>query len=581
MRWRIITLVFVCLSYVIQISAQEVLERPEERDPAKAAQGRQQAADILIGVSPMKRAEINSWKMSHFGATDADYFAIEAHQAAVAQESDAAKANGTRLLSAPLARGWAYAESGGERGESRWPDFSNTDKYSNISFTLIRDIPYKPEPYGTSWRYGGFNYHHSYNSIEQPKSNQIRIQGNPDLKGLDLGTFFQTNLHFLEDFPAFMPDKPSKQPTLTSMNKVAIKPPSFSAIEALKEKADKPPPHSPISDSFAVTFARASRDTTIVTVFDLRRSVEEGGLRGYMFVTQGDTHEFASDLQRRLQQYAHPDNHSDIASILTLDQTFNTPGHGKSRKIRRIFLYGESELISDVVQICETEHCELIRRTNAPLELSDLERRLNVLSQRSIVSTPLTIVNGIPDSEEALKKMGPFLGRPEPWLKYREDVSSLLAATDHSDLATADELRNELIEGNNDVVLLFAHSRGGTAIFLGPEKLTVKEISEFPSRKRSTRRPRLAILFSCNTGQSPQQRKSFMGLGNSTEVDRLAQVLVKKGYFDRVLAPDHSFGPTEGLNVLQRLLNNPASTPNFHHWMNWAVNLIHGEHERG
>jgi hypothetical protein len=157
------------------------------------------------------------------------------------------------------------------------------------------------------------------------------------------------------------------------------------------------------------------------------------------------------------------------------------------------------------------------------------------------------------------------------WLAYRADVTSLLAATNRSELVTVDDLRKELIEGNNDVLLLFAHSDGGMTIYLGTEKLTVKDIQSFPDRQPSTRRPRLAILFSCDTGKGPQKVRSLMGLGRHSEVDRL----------DRVVAPDHSFGPVEGKTVLKRLLDNPAGIPNISRWANWAYNLIFGEKDKG
>jgi len=567
MRWRALILVFVCLSPVAQLCAQEVFDPPEVKDPVRAAEAKQQATDILHGVTPMGRIEINEWKMSNPGKTDSDYFAQRAHEAAARRETSTAKANGARLLSTPLARGWAYAETGGERGKSTWADFSNVDNFDTTSFTLIRENPSQSDTYRMSL----------LDDAKQPKTNLIWIHGDPQLQGLDLGAFFQTNLHFLQDFPAFRPHRTPPQAVFKSMENVAIKPPSSSPTKSASGKRDEPRPHSSLSDAFAVTFARASRDATIVTVFDLRESVEAGGLRGYMFVTRDGTHEFADELQIKLRHYSHPDDDADIGSFLSHLYHFHT----EPKAIRRIFLYGDSELISDVVQIPEVQHCELIRRTNAPLELSILSRRLDILSRQPIASTQLAVVNGIPDSEETLRSISRFLGPPEMWLAYRADVTSLLAATNRSELVTVDDLRKELIEGNNDVLLLFAHSDGGMTIYLGTEKLTVKDIQSFPDRQPSTRRPRLAILFSCDTGKGPQKVRSLMGLGRHSEVDRLAQTLLKKGYFDRVVAPDHSFGPVEGKTVLKRLLDNPAGIPNISRWANWAYNLIFGEKDKG
>jgi len=68
---------------------------------------------------------------------------------------------------------------------------------------------------------------------------------------------------------------------------------------------------------------------------------------------------------------------------------------------------------------------------------------------------------------------------------------------------------------------------------------------------------------------------SWLPLGVREQLSPLAQILVDKGYVDKVLAPNHKIDETEAVTVLRHFLEG-GRTPQslFKDWVSWAMDWL-------
>src|SRR6266852_4940963 len=103
-----------------------------------------------------------------------------------------------------------------------------------------------------------------------------------------------------------------------------------------------------------------------------------------------------------------------------------------------------------------------------------------------------------------------------------------------------------------------------------PPKKQWRAWAFLPDRQEPSERPRLAIIVSCNAGKTSSQ--SLWKRILERNHDPLGQMLVKKGFVDRVFAPDHDIDAGEALDAARKTLSGRRQLF-LDGWHNWAVRV--------
>jgi hypothetical protein len=345
--------------------------------------------------------------------------------------------------------------------------------------------------------------------------NQIQIPRGLLQQGLRLGPFHEINERFLSDVASLE-----------------------LADSLLWKNFVGPYRKKQFANTSVVTAARLEDGTEVLTVFDMPDSFEKGRLVGRVELLPRDT-----------------DNTKQVRRIV-----------GERGQGGRVFFYGGDLHDIDLTTIAAEAGVELIRRTNDTRELLSLQQRLNTIASRHFDRQHTVVVNGLPASREAVARMGLFAGRVETWLDFRESINSI-TPPDVTTTSERDDFFRHLQQGDSDLLVLVAHS-DGLYVYLGDSRISLKEISALPDRQERSIRPRLAVIVSCNAGKedSPSVWRRILG----RDFAPLGQLLVKKGFVDKVIAPDHVIHADEARETFSRALSGVTQSI-FKGWNEWAV----------
>jgi hypothetical protein len=165
--------------------------------------------------------------------------------------------------------------------------------------------------------------------------------------------------------------------------------------------------------------------------------------------------------------------------------------------------------------------------------------------------------------------MGALVGDANDWLDLRSKVEDALDGYEAQRIGSREDFIHELSQGESDIIILVAHSTG-MDLYLNGERMAIKDIRALPPRRTPSRRPRLAVLVSCKTGKPTSTELGWRRFFQK-QIVPLAQVLIEKGYVDKVIAPDHDIRAPESLIVLRRALDGAGADTIFHGWVNWAT----------
>jgi hypothetical protein len=233
--------------------AQERDPDEEGRRESETPEARQKVNDILLGVSPAKRVEIDEWLSSRPGMTTQDYFTYQARVEALIKREEQVKKETYGLLRSKDAAGWSI-----EKAVSV-PVYGPVD-LSFPSESTVR-VGYSAGPDR------GYVLTNWFANSQDPKSryeNTITVDSSYE-RVLDLSRFFQVNNRLLKDM--HLPPR--------SRNEVLVRKPFTNPALA----------HS---DVVVITGARSPDGKEIVTVFDLADSAETGALHGSMVVLSSE-----------------------------------------------------------------------------------------------------------------------------------------------------------------------------------------------------------------------------------------------------------------------------------------------------
>ncbi len=174
------------------------------------------------------------------------------------------------------------------------------------------------------------------------------------------------------------------------------------------------------------------------------------------------------------------------------------------------------------------------------------------LANRSIDPEQVSFFNGLPATEEGLEAMRFPTTGIEKWQEFHRGVEGRLEGRFATRLTSKKELLEELRNGSNDIVTIVAHNDGKT-LFINGEELTYGELDGIDSRVSPSERPRLCILISCEAVKiSDSEPRSMLAAWRKNR-ESFAELLVRKGFVDRVFAPDHEIQYEETLKVLDHV----------------------------
>jgi hypothetical protein len=495
-----------CLRATAPLWAQENPEDLKDKDLERLTPEYQHKVDSYLYGQATERA-IEDYEQRHPGKSKADYFREQSQNAKYKQiEQDFSK-EVYGLLSSKYAGGWSI-----EREVS-------IPVYDPGSPPSVRRIQ-AHSPYGGD---GYLLIELGVLPTQDPTTyseNTINLgYSREDLSKLT--RFFQVNDNLLKD--------------------VYLRPEGSGMSVGLRGQID---PRLGDSDIVVVTCAHETNGTEVVTIFDLGDSSKTRALHGEMVVI--------------------PSNGNSARVGLVLNPLLE-----KSRR-RRVYYYGDELHSVNIRRLVETSGHELLRRSpDRSDNLLDTERRLQRLESRALAEEELTIVNGLPQDSESVKSMGPMVGDIAEWLDFRDKVNDVMDGRKARVVTSREDFITELTRGESDLIVLVAHSTG-MYLYLNGERMSLQDLKALPSRNVPSRRPRLAVLVSCESGKpAPKKREWYELFKRQTEP--LAQVLVEKGFVDKVIAPDHNIGVDESLTVLQRALNGARAASIFEDWINWAA----------
>jgi hypothetical protein len=234
--------------------------------------------------------------------------------------------------------------------------------------------------------------------------------------------------------------------------------------------------------------------------------------------------------------------------------------------VRRVYVFGDPLQSIDFRKLALDSGMELIVRPSTTMkDFHRTERRIAALRTRRLTRANTAIINATPATLREVQLMGDPSSSIDGWRKIRQDVETKLSENFSRRITTKAELLHELQFGTSDVLFLVAHSDGDN-IFIGGNKVALAEINALPARQSQT--PRVAVLISCFAGKLPGHALTFSEriaklMSGRRDKQYLAEILVNKGFFDQVLAPDGEITAESGVahiqDALEKLKKNLAN----------------------
>jgi hypothetical protein len=347
--------------------------------------------------------------------------------------------------------------------------------------------------------------------------NTISVGGN-ELQNEDLINFFQVNNRFLRDLPATAASAANRSPVFPTLRG---------------------------SSTIVATSARLPSGKEVLTVFDLSDSAQTGTQRGVLYTVEPGS----------------------IGLEIGLRLGDKIP--------RKIILYGPLPTKIDLPKLCEDAgHQLILRSAEAPRNLVETEARLQQLENRKFDEAQLTVVDGLPQDENAVRAMGLFAGSTEAWLDFHKKIDDSLQWRGNHRIATREEFLNELSRGHSDLLILVAHSTGSD-LYLNGNKISIEDLKAMAPRTEKWSRPRLAVLVACDAGRTTSTVPETWWSRVTGPRAALAQILVDKGFVDMVIAPDHKIRADESLAAFRHALEPNLVRWLLSHWYRFAVDWSH------
>src|SRR5260370_6433958 len=409
----------------------------------------------------------------------------------------AVKDRAAKLLKPEAALGWGYV------GYTRGLDPVNIEE---VRFSPKSDNPTRAEKF--------FLLDHSELLVgETPDfthQHTIEIPFGERLTDEDLTRFYQINNRFLRDVPKapFRPVKGS---------------PWFPDLHQ--------------SNSIVVTGARLPNGREVLTIFSLADLARTGATHGEVYTDLHTAKKVRWGLRRK---DGAPDESTGAEEITETGLKEVLTERLSDLRGGRLYYYGDLLKTVNIAELCNGFGSEMVLRSpHVQNDIVETEHRLQQIADRPLAEEQLTIVDGLPQDRQAGESMGALVGDPNAWLDLHETVDQLLIRRRSKRIRTKEKFLQELSEGENDLLIVVAHSKG-SELYLNGQRTSLKELQAIPPRPHKPARPRLAVLVSCDAGKPQSENSSsWMRRLLGPEVPSLAQTLIEKKFVTKVLAPDH------------------------------------------
>lgn len=276
-----------------------------------------------------------------------------------------------------------------------------------------------------------------------------------------------------------------------------------------------------------VTSARNSAGDELVTFYS--RSPINGHL-------QGEVH--------NLKNASELDHHRDL-----INEMFRGVGKGG-----RVYFYGDNVQSIDVASVADANGLELIRRSAAIRKnFLETDSELQLIASRNFDKETTALMNAVPSTKEELEFMNKPATGLDNWKTFRDSIESQMQGRFSSRIETPEDLKKELTDGESDILFFLAHTDGKN-LYLGTNRVSLDEISSLGQRENKPNRPRLAILFICDSGKLPIEKKTPF----RRQVKSFGEILVAKGFVSEVLAPAKEIEGPESVAVLTQIFQGSS-----------------------
>lgn len=221
----------------------------------------------------------------------------------------------------------------------------------------------------------------------------------------------------------------------------------------------------------------------------------------------------------------------------------------------RLYMIGDDLERVDPTKLALRFNCDVIRRNDRITKnIKDTEVRLAQLQDRKLEDAKTVYINGLPRNEAEAVRAGyqrnEVRGLQNVGLNLDELAKQFFNQRTLPSFLPQD-LQELFTKGESDVVLIVAHS-DKERIYINGTPVSIDEIKNYPARVTPSSRPRVVILLSCYGGNFRIEKGPWL---LKRSIDSLAEVLVSKGYFDKVIAPRDEITPNQVTLILRDYFN--------------------------
>lgn len=217
----------------------------------------------------------------------------------------------------------------------------------------------------------------------------------------------------------------------------------------------------------------------------------------------------------------------------------------------RLYMIGDDLDQIDPTEIARRFSCDVIRRSSRILKsIKDTESRLAQLQGRKLEAAKTVYINGVPRNEVEAVRVGYQRNEVRGLQRASTEIDNIAKQFfNRASLPTflPQDLQRVLTSGDSDVVLIVAHS-DKERIYLNGTPVSIDEIRGYPDRVTPSSRPRICVLLSCYGGDFRIEKGWWLTKRN---IESLAEVLIRKGYFDKVVTPRGEITPDQVTPILR------------------------------
>lgn len=250
-------------------------------------------------------------------------------------------------------------------------------------------------------------------------------------------------------------------------------------------------------------------------------------------------------LQGELQLLKDSNKQTVLTSIENSFPTLSTNGAA--------YFYGDDlfDMGKSIAEIARRKNIPLItRNTSIDKTFEQTESALLKLWDKKLDKNSVSFCNGTPNTRKEVAAQSFESSDLKLLKKLRSEINKKASKKSSATITTKKQLIDELTNGTNDVLFIVAHCDEKN-IYFGSSKVSIEEISNLPKRT-SREKERVAVLFSCLTGNLFEKRKPFLPFFKKN-LQSFSEVLIEKNFFDLIVSPPNIINGGDVLNMIDEL----------------------------